>query len=229
MHRHHSWYMHYHGAWDCVRIAPMNVGREIFVFFRPHQRITMLNAKWKPCNKPTNHPPRAAKRPKHAKNASASSAKPPLVQQIACKNLTLSDWLLVYHFVDEHLDASQAEIVEHFGTRQEGPLIFTQSTLSRKLRDRPEMEARTDDNPAALSSKRPRVVTRPDVERALVLWAKDMEQRNEMQGYRGRRWLAGSRRRWISTSYAPRSCVTFGSHFVTLCHTSSSCISIIMH
>ncbi|KAF9219086.1 hypothetical protein BS17DRAFT_811334 [Gyrodon lividus] len=41
------------------------------------------------------------------------------------------------------------------------------------------MEAHANDNPNALSSKRPRVVTRPDVERALVLWVRDMEQKGE--------------------------------------------------
>ena len=42
------------------------------------------------------------------------------------------------------------------------------------------MEARIHDNPSALSSKRPRIVTRPDVERALVLWVQHMEHKNEM-------------------------------------------------
>ena len=41
------------------------------------------------------------------------------------------------------------------------------------------MEARVNDNPLVLSSKRPRVVTRPDIERALVLWVQDMEQRGK--------------------------------------------------
>jgi hypothetical protein len=35
------------------------------------------------------------------------------------------------------------------------------------------------DNPNALSSKRPRIVTRPDVDRALFLWIKQMEEKGE--------------------------------------------------
>jgi hypothetical protein len=34
-------------------------------------------------------------------------------------------------------------------------------------------------NPSALSSKRPRIVTRPDVERALVIWLRSMEEKRE--------------------------------------------------
>jgi len=65
----------------------------------------------------------------------------------------------------------QVDVVEYFATRPEGPLIFTQSTLSGKLQRSSEMEARVHSNPNALSSKRPRIVTRPEVDRALWLWA----------------------------------------------------------
>ena len=64
----------------------------------------------------------------------------------------------------------QVDVVNYFATRPEGPLIFTQSTLSRKLRHRPEIEARVSSNANALSSKQPRVVTRPDVDRAALFW-----------------------------------------------------------
>ncbi|KAG8212900.1 hypothetical protein J3R82DRAFT_11241, partial [Butyriboletus roseoflavus] len=84
------------------------------------------------------------------------------------QNLTLADWLLVYAYIDTHPDISQAGIVEHFQTCHEGALIFNQSTLSHKLRECHNMEACANDNPTALSLKRPRVVTRPDVEHALV-------------------------------------------------------------
>ena len=41
------------------------------------------------------------------------------------------------------------------------------------------MEARMQSHPNALSSKRPRVVTRPDVDRALWLWVQHMEKKGE--------------------------------------------------
>jgi hypothetical protein len=41
------------------------------------------------------------------------------------------------------------------------------------------MEAQINDNPNALSSKQPRIVTRPDVECALILWVRHMESRRE--------------------------------------------------
>ena len=43
-----------------------------------------------------------------------------------------------------------------------------------------ELESHGDSNPSALSSKRPRIVTHPDVERALYLWVLHMEEEKEM-------------------------------------------------
>ena len=91
----------------------------------------------------------------------------------------MSDWMAIYSFVDTHPNASQGEIVRHFKSLKSGALIFNQSTLSRKLRERPQMEARINDNPNALSLKWPRIVTRPDVERALILWIRHMESKRE--------------------------------------------------
>ena len=56
----------------------------------------------------------------------------------------------------------------------DGALHFTQSSLSRAIHKRSELEARSQSNPTALSSKRARIVTRPDVERALILWVYHM-------------------------------------------------------
>lgn len=95
------------------------------------------------------------------------------------QNLTLSDWMTVYSYVDLYPNVSQADIVRHFSTLATGALVFDQSTLSRKLRDCTKMEARVNSNPTALSSKRPRIVTRPDVERALYLWILHMENKRE--------------------------------------------------
>ncbi|KAF9226059.1 hypothetical protein BS17DRAFT_684458, partial [Gyrodon lividus] len=117
--------------------------------------------KQKPQDKPTNHPLTPVKWQKHTQDAPATSAQLP--QQMSHQNLTLTDWLLVYAYIDAH----------------PGALIFNQPTLSCKLRERPKMEAHANDNPNALSSKRPHVVTRPDVECALVLWVRDMEQKGK--------------------------------------------------
>ena len=116
-------------------------------------------------------------RKKAPKDAPATSAKP--MQSNKRENLTLHDWMTVFTFIDNHLDMAQGDIVEHFKTRPEGALIFTQSTLSRKMKNRTELETRTEANPSALLSKCARVVTRPDVERALILWVKHMEEKGE--------------------------------------------------
>jgi hypothetical protein len=94
-------------------------------------------------------------------------------------NLTLHDWKTVFAFVDKHPHLSQSDIVQHFATLTHGRLIFTQSTLSRKLANRSELEKRELAYPSALSSKRIRIVTRPDVEKALILWVYHMEQKGE--------------------------------------------------
>ena len=80
----------------------------------------------------------------------------------------LFDWMTVYTYVDTlpH-PIKQLDVVNHFATRPEGPLIFTQSTLSHKLRHHSEMEAHVSSSANSLSSKQPHVVTRPDVDRAL--------------------------------------------------------------
>ncbi|KIY48774.1 DDE-domain-containing protein [Fistulina hepatica ATCC 64428] len=120
--------------------------------------------------------PRPSKRPRNPappKDAPRTSAQ--TIVDEKRQNLTLNDWLTVLAFVDKHKDMTQAEIVAHYGSLREGRLIFTQGTLSRKLAQRAHLEKRVDLHPTALSMKRERVVTRPDVERALVLWVQHME------------------------------------------------------
>jgi len=73
----------------------------------------------------------------------------------------------------------QDRVVEHFKTLQDGALEFTQSTLSRKLKARLNLEERGKSHPNALSGKRARVVTSPEVEKALVLWVRSMEGKGE--------------------------------------------------
>ncbi|KIJ44990.1 hypothetical protein M422DRAFT_251629 [Sphaerobolus stellatus SS14] len=95
------------------------------------------------------------------------------------ENLTLHDWMTVFAFIDKHPGLSQDDIVNHFKTRAEGVLKFNQSMLSRKIKDRGKLEARVNTHPNALSSKCPRIVTWPDIERALALWVHHMEEKGE--------------------------------------------------
>ena len=89
--------------------------------------------------------------------------------------------MTVYAHVDTlPQPVNQGEVVKFFATRPEGALVFTQSTLSRKLQHRSEIEVRMTSVPNALSSKRLRIVTRPDVDRALWLWVQHMEQKREV-------------------------------------------------
>jgi hypothetical protein len=125
----------------------------------------------KPRQKPTPYQRKPKQVQPKQKNVPKTSAKPaPSGRQ----NLTLSDWLTVLKYVDEHPSMSQGDIVEHFKTKVDGALHFSQSSLSRALNKRPELEARSLSNPNALSSKRARIVTSPDVEQALVLWVRHM-------------------------------------------------------
>jgi hypothetical protein len=112
------------------------------------------------------------------KDAPTTSAKPHKV--MTRKNLTLNDWLAVFAYIDTHPHQSQAEIVLHFEKELTGALAFSQSALSHTLKRQPELEARVNSNLNTLSSKRPRVVTRPDVERALFTWVKHMEIKGDM-------------------------------------------------
>ncbi|KIO06484.1 hypothetical protein M404DRAFT_484565 [Pisolithus tinctorius Marx 270] len=95
------------------------------------------------------------------------------------ENLTLHDWMTVFAYIDEHPSVSQEDVVQHFAALHTGALVFTQPTLSRKLKARTNLEQRIDDHPSALSSKRPRIVTRPDVEKALIIWVRAMGDKGE--------------------------------------------------
>ena len=88
--------------------------------------------------------------PGPSKESPKSSAKS--IEKTKRENLTLFDWMTVYAYVDSlPQPINQGKVVKYFATRPEGALLFTQSTLSRKLRHRSEMEARVDSSPNALS------------------------------------------------------------------------------
>jgi hypothetical protein len=91
----------------------------------------------------------------------------------------LHDWMTVFAFVDQHPRMTQGDIVKHFASKSDGALIFMQCTLSRKVKSWEDLARHVTSHPNALSSKCPCVVTRPDVERALVLWMGHMEEKGE--------------------------------------------------
>ncbi|KAG6329032.1 hypothetical protein ID866_10057 [Astraeus odoratus] len=67
--------------------------------------------KWKLCNPPKTTPP--VKQHKIGmKDASHTSAQLPITS--SCKNLTLSDWMTIYSYVDSHPDIPQSDIVQVF-------------------------------------------------------------------------------------------------------------------
>jgi hypothetical protein len=105
------------------------------------------------------------------KDTPKSSARP--IEKQTRENLTLFDWMTVYAHVE-------GEVVNYFATRPEGSLSFSRATLSHKLKHRSDIEAHVGSNPNALSSKRPRIVTRPDVDHELWRWVQQMEQKREV-------------------------------------------------
>ena len=148
----------------------------------------LISSEWKflfdkmppePARKPREKPKPYQRKPKLpvAKDAPRTSGK--IIKEHGRENLTLHDWMTVFAFVDQHPGMTQGDIVKHFASKSDGALIFTQCTLSRKMKSREDLERRVISHPNALSSKRPRVVTRPDVERALVLWMRHIEEKGE--------------------------------------------------
>jgi hypothetical protein len=83
----------------------------------------------KPRDKPAPYKPRKRSE-KQKKDASKTSAQP--IEKTTRENLTLHDWMTVYKYVDEHPAMSQQAMYRK--ARPEGVLIFTQATLSRKLK-----------------------------------------------------------------------------------------------
>jgi hypothetical protein len=84
-------------------------------------------------------------------------------------------------YYDKNQPLSQPEVVKYFANRLERALLLSQSALTRHLakKGREEDQQRLLSNPTALSGKRAQVVTRPDVEKALVLWVKHIKEKWE--------------------------------------------------
>ena len=132
--------------------------------------ITMPREEWK--RKRQKQPIQVARKGHEhllgpSKETPKTSTRP--IKMAKRENPTLFDRTTVYTYVDTlPQPINQGEVVKYFATRPQGALLFSQSTLWHKLKQRPEMEARVESIPNALSCKRPHVVTRPDVDRALL-------------------------------------------------------------
>jgi hypothetical protein len=137
----------------------------------------------KPHEKKNPNPVKAGWKPK---NSSSSGATPvPAFKSAATKaadrkRLTVGDWLTVFEWWDGHPQATQREVVQEFASRRVGALHFKQSTLSEAVGRRPKMQGLADENSANLSRSRAWVVVCPEVDRALVLWQKHMEEKGEL-------------------------------------------------
>ncbi|KAJ3514077.1 hypothetical protein NMY22_g14859 [Coprinellus aureogranulatus] len=110
------------------------------------------------------------------KNAPRTAAQP---KKTAYVVLTNADWLTVFRWIDLHPEATQEEVVRHFSSKKEGAPHFSQTTLSRRLAKRTQIEDRVAEYSGGASAKRERIVTAPQVDRSLFLWLKEMEAKNE--------------------------------------------------
>ncbi|TFK71321.1 hypothetical protein BDN72DRAFT_895693 [Pluteus cervinus] len=144
----------------------------------PSQRTTPPTRKPRKSGKPYASRPGPKPNDKPRKDMPKTSASKP--QARTRSNLTLADWLTVFEFYRTHPHLTQENIVAHFATRKEGPLKFSQGAFSRNWAKRDEFEERAAAYPNALSAKRLRIVTRPDVERALYLWFRNMEEQRKL-------------------------------------------------
>ncbi|KAJ8094181.1 hypothetical protein PM082_023390 [Marasmius tenuissimus] len=79
--------------------------------------------------------------------------------------------------MEDHPNVKQKDVVHHFANCAEAVLKFTQGALLKKLQKKDELCAHASSDPTALSSKRARIVTRPDVEEVLIIWQSSMEKR----------------------------------------------------
>lgn len=142
---------------------------------------TQSPCKWAPwVIKPYSKKPGPQFGSNKAKNAPKTSTLPKAPDHL-WSNLMLHDWLCVVDWYDCNQPVLQDEMVKHFWSLQEDALIFTQSTLSHHLTQKGHQhdQAQLASTLTALSSKCVRIVTRPDVEKALRLWVAHMEQKCE--------------------------------------------------
>lgn len=92
------------------------------------------------------------------------------------KNLTTGQWLDVIDFVKSHPDMTQEAVCVHF--RSKGWKL-KQGTLSKNLKREDQLRQQALATSNGPNTKRARIVTCPEVERALLLWFRAMEERGE--------------------------------------------------
>lgn len=137
--------------------------------------LIMAQQKTRKVRTSTKKPTKTKPQQPHKKADAPKTTAKPLRQPK--EDLTLFDWIQVLDYVDAHPANIQKDIVDYFATRPSGVLKFTQSALSKKLKIKDQLRERANSNPNALSEKRARVVTHPDVEEALYLWHQSQFQR----------------------------------------------------
>ncbi|KAH9935853.1 uncharacterized protein BXZ73DRAFT_100327 [Epithele typhae] len=125
--------------------------------------------KRKPRNVPKPYP---RTKPKKTENAPKTSAQ---TRTSGHQNLTQNNWLGVISWHDEHT-RKQINTVQHFAGLP-NPLLFDQASLSHHLTlEWQEKHLKIANSiPNGLSSKRELIVMRPDVDKALYLWVRHME------------------------------------------------------
>ncbi|KAF9220327.1 hypothetical protein BS17DRAFT_714965, partial [Gyrodon lividus] len=91
------------------------------------------------------------------------------------------DRLTVVAYFDHHQLISKDDVVKYFAQKNDSVLIFIQSSLSCHLSENGHKEDKRwlESNPTALSAKRARIVTRPDVAAALFKWVKHVEEKGK--------------------------------------------------
>ncbi|KAJ6459198.1 hypothetical protein C8R47DRAFT_994754, partial [Mycena vitilis] len=138
------------------------------------QKSRTIRARDKNPPPPTKPRAKCGPKPKNGPHTTARFKKDEQRQ-----DLTYHDWIQVFNYMEEH-ELSQKQVVAYFRTRPDvegGKLSFTQSALSKKLQKKDEIRTLVAEDRNALSMKRARVVTCPEVDAALALWARDMEQK----------------------------------------------------
>ncbi|KAJ7795550.1 hypothetical protein B0H14DRAFT_3495823 [Mycena olivaceomarginata] len=130
-------------------------------------------------NPPKPKQPAAKPGPKPAKNLPHTSAC--YEKDEWREDLTYSDWVDVFDYWDEHPKMSQMAVVKYFSSQPDaegGKLLFQQPALSKKAKHKDKIRALVATaEPNILSMKRARVVTSPEVDKALGLWVQDMERK----------------------------------------------------
>ena len=98
----------------------------------------------------------------------------------AKEHLTNYDRLQVLAYIDEHPQASQKDVANYFSTCSDadgGGLIMDCSTVSRIKANRTKIMMQAKATPSGLDMKKPHQVVSPEVEHALYLWVRHLNDK----------------------------------------------------